>query len=255
MIFDLASEDKFDQFASRLLVAGVKKLARGGPKNFRRRRGGRASAIAGDLRVECSQLGGSLQFEWNERGRASALRFDGESSQIIRGLGELLGLNKILYPQDLPRAQIFQRALFLEAFGAGDSVLFVFQDALVNWPALRQRNPGSIRNVSQDFGRVGSGRSQIKQPRGGRSVIADGEVGAAKRSIRTIVSIAPEIGPKKRIGIRFQWREEAARVQMIANLRKVRSKGLRHPPSIDLPRKRGQREFPLRPSLRPGTPL
>src|SRR5258707_12624034 len=162
MIFDLASEDKFDQFASRLLVACVKKLARGGPKNFRRRRGGRISAAAGDLRVECSQLGGSLQFEGNERRRASALRFDGQSSKIIRGLGELLGLNKIFYPQDLPRAQIFQRAFFLEAFGAGDSVLFVFQDALVNWRALRQRNPGDVCKIGEDLRGVRGGGRQIE---------------------------------------------------------------------------------------------
>ena len=118
MILYFASENKFDQFASRLFVTGVKKVACCRSKYFRRGCGRRIGAVAGDLRVERSQLHGRLQFEWNERGRASALRFDREGSQVIRGLGELLGLNEIFYPLDLPRPQIFLRAIFLEPLDA-----------------------------------------------------------------------------------------------------------------------------------------
>src|SRR6266436_6037631 len=110
-------------------------------KNLGRRRRGRIGAVASNLRVEGSQLCGSLQFEWNEQGRASVLRFDGEGGQVIRGLEVLLGLKEIIHPADLPRAQIFLRAFPLDAFGAGESVLLVFEDALVNRRALRERNP------------------------------------------------------------------------------------------------------------------
>src|SRR6266849_1204416 len=161
----------------------------------------------------------------------------------------------MLYPQDLPRTQILERAFFLEPFNAGERVQFVFQDALVSWRALRKRNPRSIRNVGQDLRRVRSDRSQIKQPRGGRRGIAGGEISAAKRSIRTVVSIAPEIGAKKRVEIKFQWREEMPCLKMLTNVGRVRPKTLRHTRSIDLPRKRRQREFPLRHGFRAGTLL
>ncbi len=255
MIFDFAGEDKFDQFAGRLFVTSIEKLARRRPKNFRRRSGGRVGTIAGDLRVESSQLSGSLQFEGNERSCASALGFDGESGKIISGLGELLGLNEVFYPLDLPRAQILQCAFFLEPFNAGESILLVLQDALVNRCPLRKRNPRSIRNVGQDLCRVRSGRSQIKQPRGGRRGIAPGKISTAKRSIRTVVSIAPEICPKKRVEISLQGSEEAARLQMLANVGKVRPKTLRHTRSIDLVCKRRQREFPLSKGFGAGTLL
>src|SRR5258707_1164055 len=42
---------------------------------------------------------------------------------------------------------------------------------------------------------------------------------------------------------------------MIANVRKVRPKALRRTRSIDLPRQRGQRQFPLRQSFRSGALL
>src|SRR5258708_18887650 len=107
------------------------------------------------------------------------------------GLRELCGWTWVFCRKRLPRTQILQCAFFLEPFNAGERVLFVFQDALVNWCALRKRNPGGVCNVSQDLRRVRSGRSQIKQPRGGRRGIAPGEISTAKRSIRTVVSIAP----------------------------------------------------------------
>src|SRR6266849_2355914 len=144
----------------------------------------------------------------------------------------------MLYPQDLPRTQILERAFFLEPFNAGERVLFVLQDALVNWRALRKRNPRSIRNVGQDLRRVWSGRSQIKQPRGGRRGIAGGEISAAKRSIRTIISIAPEIGAKKRVEIRFQLREEMPCLKMLANVGRVRPEALGYTRTVGLPRKR-----------------
>src|SRR5260370_12889079 len=101
MIFDFASEDKFDQFAGRLFVACIKKLARRRPKNFRRRSGGRVGTIAGDLCVERSQLSGSLQFERYERSRARAVRFDAEGGQLISALGQSLGLNYSRSPPTL----------------------------------------------------------------------------------------------------------------------------------------------------------
>src|SRR6266404_6548220 len=163
MILDFASEDKFDHLASRLFVARVEKLARCRPKNFRCGRGRRIGAISSDLRVERSQLRRGLQFVRNEFCCAGALRFDGEGGQEISRLGELPGLNKIFGPTNLPGAQIFLRTLFLQTFGESESILLVLQNALVNWRALRERNPGGIRKIGEDLRRVRSNGSQIEE--------------------------------------------------------------------------------------------
>src|SRR4029077_20680337 len=117
--------------------------------------------------------------------------------QKISHLRELFGLNQILCPADLPGAQIFLGAVFLQAFGGGESVLLVFQDALVDWRAFRQGNPRSVRKVGENPRGVRSERSQIDEPWRGRGGIPGRQKGAVEWRIGAVVSIAAEIGAKK----------------------------------------------------------
>src|SRR5258706_12782371 len=156
MILDFASEHKFDHLAGGLFIAGVEKLARCRSKNLGWGCRGGIGAIGNDLRVESSQLRSGLQFVRNEWGCVSALRFDWEAGQELSRLGKLPGLNEIFGPADLPGAQIFLRTFFLQAFGARESVLLIFQNALINWRALRERNPGGVRKIGENLRRVRS---------------------------------------------------------------------------------------------------
>jgi len=130
MIFDFAGEDKFDQFAADCLSPASKSwraaARRISAQERRKSRHDSRRSSRREFPVERQLAIRRERAQLRER-----VGFDGESGKIISGLGELLGLNEVFYPLDLPRAQILQCAFFLEPFNAGESILLVLQDALV----------------------------------------------------------------------------------------------------------------------------